>query len=106
MTMYEAVFEKLQERYESGELSFEDAERLNRYAYEKYTTEAKEASKDEEMVQCLLQKVQDGFKLPKKLKECIEDCCSESDEKEEPSDDKEAKDDAPAEDAEEPAPEE
>ena len=45
MTMYEAVFEKLQERYESGELSFEDAERLNKYAYEKYMAEAKEASK-------------------------------------------------------------
>lgn len=100
-SMYEAVYEKLNEKVESGELTLEDAQRLNQFAYDKYMAEAEEASKEEELVQCLLQKVQDGYKLPKKLKECLEDCCKED----EGSDDKEAKEDdtAPTEaDADEP----
>ena len=99
MTMYESVFNKLQERVNSGELTLEDANRLNDYAYKKYVVEAEEVSKDEELIGALLQKVQDGFKLPKKVKEAIEDVMKDDDDSddnksEEPAEDSE---DAPAE---------
>ena len=90
MTMYEKIFEKLQERINSGELTLEDANRLNDYAYNKYVVEAEESSNDEELVNSLLQKVEDGFKLPKKLKEAINEVLSDDESNEDDeSDDKE-----------------
>lgn len=97
MNMYEKIFEKLQERVETGELTMEDAERLNERAYEKYVIEKEEGSKDENLVNSLLEKVQNGYKLPKKLKECIEDAVEDEDE----SDDDEASDEEPEAEAEE-----
>lgn len=39
MNMYNEVFEKIQKKLDAGEISFEDAERLNDVAFEKYCTE-------------------------------------------------------------------
>ena len=103
MNMYEKIFEKLQERVETGELTMEDAERLNERAYEKYVIEKEEGSKDENLVNSLLEKVQNGYKLPKKLKECIEDAVEEEDKSDdEKSDDgEESSDEEPEAEAEE-----
>ena len=41
MSKYDIIFEKLQDKVDSGELTIEDAQILNDAAYEKYVTEFK-----------------------------------------------------------------
>lgn len=51
MDKYEVIFESLQERVNKGELTMEQAERLNDLAYTKYVTEASKTSPLKEMLQ-------------------------------------------------------
>lgn len=92
MTMYEAMYEKIQKRYESGEITLETAERLNELAYDKYVEEKGDKSADEEMAENFLQKVQDGKKIPKKLKEELKDFLDDDDSND--SDDSDSNDDS------------
>ena len=94
MTKYEIIFEALQEKVNSGELTFEDASTLNDMAYEKYVVEASDNSKDLELIDELRGLVEAGkVKLDKDCKECIEDLIEDAKEDEE-EDKKEDKADA------------
>ena len=45
MRMYDIMFEAINERYENGHITFEQAEELNNLAYEKYVIEADDSIK-------------------------------------------------------------
>lgn len=80
MSKYEKIAEVLQERVNNGELTLEDANRLNDLAYSKYVTEAENENKDVELVEELLEKVKGGLKLSKDAKKEIKDLLEEAEE--------------------------
>ena len=45
MTMYDVMFEAINEQYENGEITFEQAEELNDLAYDKYVIETSKETK-------------------------------------------------------------
>lgn len=57
MTRYEKIFESLQEKVNSGEMTFEEAEELNDIAFEKYATESDDLTLEEAMdaISCYLE---------------------------------------------------
>ena len=59
MDKYEVIFESLQERVNKGELTMEQAERLNDMAYAKYVTEASKSSPLKDMLP-KLKKIKDA----------------------------------------------
>ena len=46
MTMYDVMYEAINEQYENGEITFEQANELNELAYDKYVVETSKASKE------------------------------------------------------------
>ena len=46
MTYYDIMFESINEQYENGEITFEQAEELNQIAYDRYMTETSKTSKE------------------------------------------------------------
>lgn len=46
MTLYDIMYKAITEKYENGEITFEQANELNELAYDRYTTETSEASKE------------------------------------------------------------
>lgn len=110
-TKYDVIFENLQEKVSKGELTLEDAMKVNDLAYEKYSDVIiEEGSKDpEDLLDELEDLVKDGkvtlsdddIKVIKEMIKRADDGEKKEDPKEEPSEEK--KDEAPAE---EPAAEE
>ena len=46
MTYYDIMFEAINERYENGEITFEQANELNQIAFNRYTTETSKETKE------------------------------------------------------------
>lgn len=91
MTKYELIAEALQDKVNSGELTLEDANRLNDLAYTKYVIEAKDNSKDLELIEQLKSLVESGkvsldTDTRKAIKELVEGNEEESDDSDESED--------------------
>ena len=97
MTKYEKIAEVLQERVDNGELSLNDAERLNDLAYQKYVIEAEgfieeaaNESKDLELIDKLRALVEAGkVKLGKDDIKCIKELIEDAEDDDEKPEDTE-----------------
>lgn len=95
MNKYDMIFESLQERVNNGELTVDDANRLNDLAYEKYVVNESKKDDDLAMIDDLRSKIEAGD--VKLSKDCIEEIKeligSEDDDKEEDKKEDKASDD-------------
>lgn len=73
MSRYELIAEALQEKVNLGELTLEEANKINDLAYSKYVEEASKENKDLELIDKLRELVEAGtVKLSKEDTECIQ----------------------------------
>lgn len=94
---YEAIHDELQNKIDAGELTIEDAQKVDDLAYAKYAdTYLESAEDDEELVDELAEKVKDGsVKLSAEDRKCIKELLKSTDTKEDDKDnDEDKKDDA------------
>lgn len=90
MTKYEMIVEALQEKVNNGELTLEDANKLNDMAFEKYCgnefTEASDDNKDLELIDQLRELVEAGkVTLDKDSTKCIKNLIKGAEEGEDTS---------------------
>ena len=107
-TKYDVIFENLQEKVTNGELTMEDAMKVNDLAYKKYgdVVIEEEAKDPEDLLDDLEDLVKDGkvtltdddIKVIKEMIKRADDCEKKEEPKEEPSEEK--KDETPAEEPE------
>ena len=93
---YEAIHDELQKKIDAGDLTMEDAQKVDDLAYEKYAdTYLESADDDEDLVEELAEKVKDGsVKLSAEDRKCIKELIKSSEKKEDDEDDDDKKDDS------------
>lgn len=88
MSKYEQIVEALQNKVDNGELTLEDANRLNDLAYDKYVLEASD-EKDLELIDELRSLVEAGkVKLSKDDVKCIKELIDSAEDDDSKEDDK------------------
>ena len=99
MDKYDAIFESLQEKVNSGEITIEEAEAVNTAAYEKYVVAEESKAEDiADLLEELSDKVKDGdITIPKdivdSLKDLSGDSCEKKDDDDDESDDSDSEND-------------
>ena len=103
MDKYDAIFESLQEKVNSGEITIEEAEAVNTAAYEKYVVAEESKAEDvADLLEELSDKVKDGdITIPKDIVDSLKDLCRDSCEKKDDDDDESDDSDSENDDTEE-----
>ena len=103
MNKYDAIFESLQEKVNSGEITIEEAEAVNTAAYEKYVVAEESKAEDvADLLEELSDKVKDGdITIPKDIVDSLKDLCGDSCEKKDDDDDESDDSDSENDDTEE-----